>query len=385
MRIGDVGDRDHVGSVGGDDIQSTRVAMRAPERVGRCRSVTVLDVVLLLLLALSAWGGYRRGAVLQVAGLVGLAVGFVVGIWLAPHAADLVRSDPAKAGVALGTVLLLGAIGDAVGSVLGLKLREARPRRLASRSRTRWADPRSRWARSSSRSGSSASTSLRGRSPPSPARSSDRPSSAPSMRRSRPRRSLAAQLGNVLDLIGFPDVFSGLPPLPADPVPQPTRGSRRPGGASGAPVDGADRRTGVRPDPPGHRVRRRGRPRPHERSRDRRQQPAGRMGRADLRRGPGALRPRPRRGDPAGRRPGRARAHALARGGGSEEPAGPCSGIRTGDTRNSGRRHVGRWTPSAATSTRRTRCGGGSTSCRSRSSRATAAGRSCCPAGRSRA
>ena len=28
----------------------------------------------------------------------------------------------------------------------------------------------------------------------------------------------------MLDLIGFPDVFSGLPPLPADPVPQPTRG-----------------------------------------------------------------------------------------------------------------------------------------------------------------
>ena len=27
---------------------------------------------------------------------------------------------------------------------------------------------------------------------------------------------LSAQLGNVLDLIGFPDVFSGLPPLPAE-------------------------------------------------------------------------------------------------------------------------------------------------------------------------
>ena len=35
---------------------------------------------------------------------------------------------------------------------------------------------------------------------------------------------LAAQIGNVLDIIGFPDVFSGLPPLPADPVPQPRQG-----------------------------------------------------------------------------------------------------------------------------------------------------------------
>jgi S1-C subfamily serine protease len=35
---------------------------------------------------------------------------------------------------------------------------------------------------------------------------------------------LAAQLGNVLDVIGFPDIFAGLPPLPADPVPQPAQG-----------------------------------------------------------------------------------------------------------------------------------------------------------------
>ena len=92
--------------------------------MGRYRPVTVLDVILLGLLVLSAWGGYRRGAMLQVAGLVGLAVGFVVGAWLAPHAANLVRSDPARAGVALGTVLVLGAIGDAVGSVFGMKLRK---------------------------------------------------------------------------------------------------------------------------------------------------------------------------------------------------------------------------------------------------------------------
>ena len=75
--------------------------------------MTLLDVVLLLLLALSAWGGYRRGAVLQVAGLTGLVLGFAVGIWLSPHVAGLVRSDLAKAGVALGTVLVLGGVGDA--------------------------------------------------------------------------------------------------------------------------------------------------------------------------------------------------------------------------------------------------------------------------------
>jgi S1-C subfamily serine protease len=185
--------------------------------------VTVLDVALLALLVLSVWGGYRRGALLQVTGLVGLGVGFVVGAWLAPHTADLVRSDPARAGVALGTVLLLGAIGDAVGSVLGLKLRK---RALGTRFKTAdsvggsvlsagalvlaiWflglnlaAGPFPSIARSLQRSGfvRVVDTVL----PPPP--------------------SLAAQLGNVLDLIGFPDVFSGLPPLPAEPVPQPARG-----------------------------------------------------------------------------------------------------------------------------------------------------------------
>jgi S1-C subfamily serine protease len=191
--------------------------------VGRYRSVTVLDVVLLVLLMLSVWGGYRRGAMLQVAGLVGLAVGFTVGALLSPHAADLVRSDPAKAGIALGAVLLLGAVGDTVGSVLGLKLRK---RTLGNRFKV--ADGVGGSALSAGALvlaiwflGLNLAT-------------GPFPSVARSLERSvvvrafdsvlPPPPSLAAQLGSVLDLIGFPDVFSGLPPLPADPVPQPPRG-----------------------------------------------------------------------------------------------------------------------------------------------------------------
>jgi S1-C subfamily serine protease len=185
--------------------------------------VTVLDVALLALLVLSAWGGYRRGAMLQVAGLVGLAVGFVVGAWLAPHTADLVGSDPAKAGVALGTVLLLGAIGDAVGSILGLKLRKR-----ALGTRFKLAD---------AIGGSALSAgalvlaiwflglNLAAGPFPSIARSLQRSAVVRVVDAALPPPpSLAAQLGNVLDLIGFPDVFSGLPPLPAEPVPQPARG-----------------------------------------------------------------------------------------------------------------------------------------------------------------
>ena len=185
--------------------------------------MTVLDVVLLLLLVLSAWGGYRRGAMLQVAGLIGLGIGFVVGVRLAPLTADLVRSDPAKAGVALGTVLLLGAIGDAVGSVLGHKLR-----RRARGTRLKAADAVGGGALSVSALilaiwflGINLAA-------------GPFPSIARSLQRSAvvrvvdtvlpPPPALAAQLGNVLDIIGFPDVFSGLPPLPADPVPQPEQG-----------------------------------------------------------------------------------------------------------------------------------------------------------------
>jgi S1-C subfamily serine protease len=191
--------------------------------VGRYRSVNVLDVVLLVLLVLSAWGGYRRGAMLQVAGLVGLAVGFTVGGLLAPHAADLVRSDPAKAGMALGTVLLLGAVGDAVGSVLGLKLRK---RTLGNRFKV-----------ADGVGGSALSVgalvlaiwflglNLAAGPFPSVARSLQRSIVVRAVDSVLPPPpSLAAQLGSVLDLIGFPDVFSGLPPLPADPVPQPPRG-----------------------------------------------------------------------------------------------------------------------------------------------------------------
>ena len=185
--------------------------------------MTALDVALLLLLALSAWGGYRRGALLQVAGLVGLAIGFAIGIWLAPHVAALVRSELAKAGVALGTVLLLGGVGDAAGSVLGLRLR-----RRATGTRFKQAD---------AIGGSALSVAalvlaiwFLGIN----LAAGPFPSVAKAMQRSAVVRAvdavlppppvLSAQLGNVLDILGFPDIFAGLPPLPADPVPQPTRG-----------------------------------------------------------------------------------------------------------------------------------------------------------------
>src|SRR5919204_2512975 len=175
------------------------------------------------MLALSAWGGYRRGALLQVTGLIGLAIGFVVGAWVAPITARLVDSEAAKAGVALGTVLLLGAVGDAVGSILGVRLR-----RRARLTRLKTADAVGGSALSVAALvlaiwflGLNLAT-------------GPFPSVAKALQRSSVVRAvdavlpappvLSSQLGTVLDILGFPDVFSGLPPPPAEPVPQPSRG-----------------------------------------------------------------------------------------------------------------------------------------------------------------
>lgn len=185
--------------------------------------MTVLDVALLLLLALSAWGGYRRGAILQVTGLAGLALGFLVGIRVAPLVADLVSSDLAKAGVELGTVLIFGVVGDAVGSILGTKLR-----RRAIGERFKKADALGGAALSVSALVLAIwflGINLAAGPFPSVARALQRSSVVRAVDAALPPPpALAAQLGAVLDVIGFPDIFAGLPPLPAAPVRQPTEG-----------------------------------------------------------------------------------------------------------------------------------------------------------------
>lgn len=184
--------------------------------------MTPLDVILLLLLGLSAWGGYRRGALLQVAGLVGLIAGFAVGAWLAPHVAGLVRSDVTKVSTALGTVLVAGAIGDAAGSLIGLRLR-----RRARTTRLRGAD---------AAGGSALSVAalvlaiwflglnLAAGPFPTLARALQRSSIVRAVDAALPPPpALTTQLGAVFDLFGFPSVFAGLPPVPAEPVPPPSR------------------------------------------------------------------------------------------------------------------------------------------------------------------
>jgi S1-C subfamily serine protease len=86
--------------------------------------VSSIDLVLIVLFVLSAFGGYRRGAILQAFGLVGVVVGVTVGAVLASRAARLAGDDvAAHVGVAVGVVLVGAVIGNTFGWLVGTRVR----------------------------------------------------------------------------------------------------------------------------------------------------------------------------------------------------------------------------------------------------------------------
>lgn len=185
--------------------------------------MTLLDAALLLLLVLSAWGGYRRGALLQLSGLAGLVVGFAIGAWLAPHVGGLADAGPTKIALAFGTILVLGAVGDAAGSSVGVRLRRRahavpfrRADAVAGAGLSVAALILAIWFLGLNLAGGPFPTLARALQRSAVVRAVDAALPAPP--------ALTNQLGTVLDLFGFPDVFAGLPPTPAEPVPQPTGG-----------------------------------------------------------------------------------------------------------------------------------------------------------------
>jgi S1-C subfamily serine protease len=144
--------------------------------------MTWLDVILIALLAGSLYSGYRRGAVLQVIGIVGLIAGVLVGIAVAPRVAQLARSPASGVAVVLGTVLVAGTIGNVW--LLALNLAEG-PFPAVSRGLRR----------------SEIVQTLDAALPPPP--------------------SLEGEARRLLSLLGYPDVFVGLPEDPSAPVEPP--------------------------------------------------------------------------------------------------------------------------------------------------------------------
>ncbi len=263
--------------------------------------MNVLDLILVALLALAGISGYRRGFTMQAFGFGGLLIGLFIGALIAPTVARLTDGPQAQAGLAALVLLSVAGIGNAIGWLLGVRVRD----RAAGK-----------FGQADAVAGSATAVvasllaiwfvALNLVSGPFPAMASQIRGSAVvrTLDAALPEPpSLLAQVRQLFNRFGFPDVFSGIPPLPAEPVDPPTQAQ------AVAAVDAAATSTvrvvgqacdqilegsGFVADP-----RLRGDGRPRDRGRARPEHPVaqrGHRGGAD-----GALRPRPRsRGPPRG-------------------------------------------------------------------------------------
>jgi S1-C subfamily serine protease len=183
--------------------------------------VNGLDLFLLVLVVISGFTGYRRGFTLQAFGFGGLLIGLVVGALVAPPVAGVVESPNARAGVAVLVLLAVAAIGNAAGWFIGVHARD----RAASR-----------FGKADSVAGSAVAVvasllaiwfiALNLANGPLPSVASEIRGSAVvrTLDAALPQPpSLLAQVRGLFNRFGFPDVFSGIPPLPAEPVDPPTQ------------------------------------------------------------------------------------------------------------------------------------------------------------------
>ena len=86
--------------------------------------MNTLDLLLLVLVAMSGIAGYRRGFTLQAFGFGGLLVGLVAGALLAPLIGGVVDGPTARAGIAVLVLLVVGALGNAAGWFVGVRARD---------------------------------------------------------------------------------------------------------------------------------------------------------------------------------------------------------------------------------------------------------------------
>jgi S1-C subfamily serine protease len=84
-----------------------------------------IDVLLLVLLALAALSGWRRGFAMVLLGYLGLLVGLALGAWAATRAGLLVSDDSSVRRVLTAVVVffLVAAACHAVGNLLGIRVR----------------------------------------------------------------------------------------------------------------------------------------------------------------------------------------------------------------------------------------------------------------------
>lgn len=85
--------------------------------------MAIIDLLLIACVTLAAVAGVRRGAVLQLSSYLGLFLGLLVGALVAPPAIRLAHEPATQAGVAVAVLLLCAVVGDLGGWVVGGRLR----------------------------------------------------------------------------------------------------------------------------------------------------------------------------------------------------------------------------------------------------------------------
>jgi S1-C subfamily serine protease len=183
--------------------------------------VTWLDALLIVLLVLSVVAGYRRGAVLQVVSLMGMIVGALVGALVASRVARLGHDPMTQVSLSLASVVVGAAFGNVLGWMLGSRLR----------ARTRGPVLQ----RADAVAGSFVSVTalllvtwflalnLANGPFPQLARGIRSSKIVRGLDATLPQPpSLLGEAQRVMSLLGFPDVFIGIPPVPAEPVDPPS-------------------------------------------------------------------------------------------------------------------------------------------------------------------
>jgi S1-C subfamily serine protease len=189
-------------------------------------AVNLLDLLLIAAMVLAGYSGYRRGLAVQSFSVGGLLLGLGVGALAAPAVAGLAESPSTQAALATIVLLAFGALGDGLGWLVGSRIRErARATRL----------------RSADAVGGSAvavvasllaiwfiALNLVNGPFPGVAREIRGSAIVRSLDATLPEPpSLLAEVRHLFNRFGFPDVFSGIPPLPAEPVREPSKAEAR--------------------------------------------------------------------------------------------------------------------------------------------------------------
>lgn len=193
-----------------------------------------LDVVLVVVLVAAVVSGHRRGAVLQLFSYSGLLLGLMAGALLAPRVATLAEGPSAQAGAAVATLVVGAATGDAAGWLVG--------------SRVRWHARGSRFRRADAIGGVAVAVTatlvaiwfvaLNLVNGPFPRLSSEVRDSAivRGLGVALPDPpSVVGEVRRFFDRFGFPEVFEGIPPEPAEPVSGPSRAEAQDAIGSAAP------------------------------------------------------------------------------------------------------------------------------------------------------